>query len=136
MGCMMSSMSPDIATHVALRGYDPMSYRDGKTPTPGDPAFTSTYEAATYYFISEANKAKFDSDPEQYAPAYGGWCAFAMSEGKLFDIDPMRYKFGSDGRLYMFYNGAGGDTLPKWDADEAARLAKADKIWKDHAYAE
>ncbi|KAJ8605431.1 hypothetical protein CTAYLR_003307 [Chrysophaeum taylorii] len=123
---------PKVVTHLALRGFDPLSYRDG-SPTPGDPAFSSRYLEATYYFASEANKTTFDADPAKYAPAYGGWCAYAMSEGQLFDVDPYRFKLADD-RLYAFYNGAGGDTLPKWEADEAKLKLKADQVWSAIAY--
>ena len=140
MGCVMSM---DPAAHVAMRGYDPVSYFDGG-PVMGDPAFSSTYESATYesatyYFASESNKTKFDANPERLGPQYGGWCAFAMSgmsEGKLFDVDPTRYQITDDGKLYMFYRGAGGDTFEKFHDDQPNRIAKADRIWRTHAYSQ
>mmetsp|Transcript_23633 Transcript_23633/g.30739 ORF Transcript_23633/g.30739 Transcript_23633/m.30739 type:complete len:88 (-) Transcript_23633:1026-1289(-) len=83
--CGPMSLS-DPATHVAIRGYDPTTYIDGPSPCLGDPAFSSCYDKATYYFVSEGNKTKFDSQPWHYCAQYGGWCAYAMSEGKLFDV--------------------------------------------------
>lgn len=129
MGCALST---DPAKHLAMRGYDPVTYFDG-SPAMGDPAFSSTYEGATIYFASEANKTKFDAKPDSFAAQYGGWCAFAMSEGKLFDVDPMRYKI-TDGKLYLFYRGAGGDTLTKWELNEKALESKATRVWESHGY--
>jgi len=114
------------------RRYDPVTYFEG-SPSIGDPAFSSTYESATYYFASEANKTKFDAKPESFAAQYGGWCAYAMSEGKLFDVDPTRFKI-NDGKLYAFYRGAGGDTLLKWEENEPALTSKASRVWQSHGY--
>lgn len=110
-----------------------MSYFGGGTPASGDPAFSSEYDNATYYFSTEANKKQFDADPKKFAPQFGGWCAYALSEGKLFDVDPMRYKL-ADGKLLMFYRGAGGDTLPLWEANESELNEKATAAWSSHTY--
>ena len=71
--------------------------------------------------------------PERYAPAYGGWCAWAMLEGDAVKVDPEAYRI-ADGRLLVFYRGVLGDTLKKWSAkatagDEAAMLTRADRQW-------
>lgn len=113
---------------IAIQGYDPLTYFS-EQPTLGNAQLTSTYEGATYYFVSEANKSKFDTAPEQYIPQYGGFCAVAISEGKTFPIDPNTYKV-SDDKLYLFYNGKLGNTKPMWDGDEANRRANADKYWQ------
>jgi YHS domain-containing protein len=113
--------------NVAIEGYDPVSYFTGY-PVVGNPQITSTYGEATYYFTSEDNKAKFDADPEHYIPQYGGFCAVAVSEGKLVPVDPETYKV-TDDKLYLFYNGEHGNTKPQWEADEATMKAKADTAW-------
>lgn len=119
--------------HAAgLNGYDPVSYfKDG--PTQGDPALSSEHDGATYYFASEENKAAFDAAPAKYAPQYGGFCATAMSEGKVFGADPTSYKI-TDDRLFVFYKGIGGDTLSQWNENEGERLPAADKIWQEESY--
>jgi YHS domain-containing protein len=94
----------------------------------GNANISSTVDGATYYFASEANKAKFDADSATYMPQYGGFCAVAVSEGKTFPVDPETYKV-TDGKLYLFYNGELGNTKPQWEEDEAIRKAKADEHW-------
>ena len=57
------------------------------------PAVPETLGGATYYFQSGANKAAFDKEPSTYALQYGGYCAMAMTMGKLEDIDPTIFWF-------------------------------------------
>ena len=114
--------------HVTLQGYDPISYFVDH-PMMGNPSITATHDGAIYYFTTEANKAKFEAEPEQYIPQYGGFCAVAVSEGKLVPVDPETYKV-TDGKLYLFYNGEHGNTKPQWEADEATARANADAQWE------
>jgi YHS domain-containing protein len=118
---------------VAVSGYDTVAYFDGAAVA-GDPAFSSVHSNSLYQFSSEANKQKFDADPERFIPLYGGYCATAASEGKLFGVDPTNYKITDDHRLALFYRGAGGDTLPQWNEDEPIRRAAADKHWREGSF--
>ncbi len=119
----------NVLKNLAVKGYDVVAYFDDQ-PTPGDPAINSESEGVLYYFANEDNKARFDASPTHFLPAFGGWCAYAMSEGKYFDIDPTSFKV-SNGHLYLFYNGVGGDTKAIWDSDEAGCERKADQNWRN-----
>ncbi|WOO43338.1 YHS domain-containing (seleno)protein [Rubellicoccus peritrichatus] len=118
---------------LALEGYDPVSYFEGG-PKEGSKNISSTVKGITYYFTSEANKAKFDKDPSKYEPAYGGWCAWAMAEdGSKTEVDPETYKI-VDGRLFVYYNGFFANTLKLWNekaekSGEAGLVKNADKNW-------
>ena len=118
---------------VAVSGYDAVAYFDGQAIA-GDPAFSSIHNGSLYQFSSEANKQKFDSAPESIIPLYGGYCATAASEGKLFGVDPTNFKITNDNRLALFYRGAGGDTLPQWNENEAERRSAADKHWREGSF--
>lgn len=115
------------AENLALEGYDPVSYFDGN-PTEGSAEFTSVHDGALYRFATAANKSRFDGAPADFAPQYGGWCAVAASEGKYFPVNPETFEI-SDGKLYLFYNGEHGNTLPQWEEDRENRRANADKHW-------
>ncbi|BAZ11620.1 putative YHS domain protein [Calothrix sp. NIES-4071] len=115
------------AQGVALEGYDPVSYFTGE-PTKGNPFISVMYEGGTYYFASFENKARFEVEPQQYLPQYGGFCATAVSEGYTYSIDPNNYKV-TDNKLYVFYKGELGDAKPDWDADEVNRRASASVNW-------
>lgn len=114
---------------VGIKGYDPTSYLNG-SPTKGNAGITAEHEGVIYRFASEANRAKFVAEPNRFAPAYGGWCAtaFALDKGKV-DIDPKNYKV-TDGRLFLFYKGWGGNALKEWVKDEPSNIVKADANWK------
>ncbi|MDX2062850.1 MAG: YHS domain-containing (seleno)protein [Bacteroidia bacterium] len=118
------------AGKVGIEGYDPVAYFGGG-PKKGLATLTETYHGVTYRFATEANRAAFKADPAKYEPQYGGWCAYAMGlNGKKVDIDPTQYKI-VDGKLYLFYNSSlWGNTLPKWNADEANLKPKADANWQ------
>ena len=117
---------------VALKGYDPVSYHDGQ-PQEGRSEFAFEYNGIRYLFASRENQERFQTDPMQYEPAYGGWCAWAMLDDDKVDINPESFKM-IDGRVYVFYNGFWGDTLKKWNAraekeTESALVKKADTNW-------
>lgn len=119
----------NLKKSIALEGYDPVSYFDNH-PTEGDEKFTFTYKGVVYLFVTSANLNKFKSNPDKYEPAYGGWCAYAMGEtGEKVKIDPETFKI-LDGKLYVFYNFWGNNTLESWNKNEKALKSKGDQNWK------
>jgi len=119
----------NIKKSVALEGYDPVSYFEGK-PREGEEGIRFTYKGITYQFSSQANLTRFKNDPDKYEPAYGGWCAFAMGDsGEKVKVDPETYKI-LDGKLYLFYNFWGNNTLESWNKNEKALKSKGDLNWK------
>jgi YHS domain-containing protein len=114
---------------IALEGYDPVSYFNGK-PLEGESEFSTTYHGVTYRFATAGNKKRFLSSPDQFEPAYGGWCAYAMGEtGEKVKIDPETFKI-IGGRLYLFYNFWGNNTLTDWNKNEPKLKDKGDRNWK------
>lgn len=113
---------------VAIDGYDPVAYFDGK-PTKGKESLTAQHQGVTYRFSSAENKAKFTANPDKFAPAYGGWCAYAMVDGEKVEVDPKSYKI-VDGRVFLYYNGTWGNTLKAWNKkDEKQQTQSADSHW-------
>lgn len=118
----------NVKKQVALEGYDPVSYFDNK-PQEGKAEIKTTHQGITYYFINQQNLTRFKTNPEKYEPAYGGWCAFAMGEsGEKVKIDPETFKI-VDGKLYLFYNFWGNNTLSDWNKNEKLLKTKADQNW-------
>ena len=119
----------NLKKQVALEGYDPISYFDNKL-TEGKSEIKISYKGVTYLFATKQNLAKFKASPEKYEPAYGGWCAYAMGEtGEKVKVDPETFKI-IDGKLYLFYNFWGSNTLSDWNKNEKLLKAKADQNWK------
>ncbi|ADE54942.1 YHS domain-containing (seleno)protein [Coraliomargarita akajimensis] len=112
--------------HLALDGYDPVSYFTAKTPSKGQKSITTTHQGLNYRFSSKANKERFLESPDKYEAAYGGWCAWAMLEGERTKPNPKSYKIVA-GRLLLFYDGLWGDTLESWNK-RSQEVAEADLI--------
>jgi len=114
---------------IALEGYDPVSYFTS-APKEGQQAYKTTYKGVTYLFVSQANLDAFKRSPEMYEPAFGGWCAYAMGEsGDKVKVDPETFKI-LDGRLYLFYNFWGNNTLEKWNMNEKTLKTKGEQNWR------
>ncbi len=119
----------NVKKDIALEGYDPVSYFDGK-PTEGKAALKLSYESIVYQSSTQANVNKFKTNPSLYEPQYGGWCAYAMGEsGEKIKVDFETYKI-LNGKLFLFYNFWGNNTLTDWNKNEKKLLETADKNWK------
>src|SRR5215472_2033850 len=111
---------------VAVHGYDAVAYFSEGKAVKGDPQFQSSYAGATYYFQSAASKETFDKQPSKYAPQYGGYCAMAMTMGKLEDVNP-NYFLVHDGKLLLQRNEKAHMMFAK---DPVENHKKADENWK------
>ncbi len=111
-------------------GYDVVSYFDNKS-VEGNKKISTEYKGTKYAFSSKSNLEKFKKSPEKFVPQYGGWCAYALgAKNKKVDIDPETFEI-RDGKLYLFYNSWGINTLESWKKEGAAALQKkADANWK------
>jgi hypothetical protein len=110
---------------VALGGYDPVTYFTGGQPRKGDSKIEATFNGALYHFVSQVNRATYEKDPTKYSPAYGGFCGYAASIGKVRPADPLIWSI-VDGQLILQHT-KGADEL--WKKDVAGNKAKADKLW-------
>ncbi len=120
----------NVKKNIALDGYDPVSYFDNK-PQEGSESIRTIYKGITYLFSSQNNLTKFKSNPDKYEPAYGGWCAYAMGEsGEKVKVDPETFKI-IDGKLYLYYNFWGNNTLESWNKNEAKLKQAGDRNWKN-----
>jgi YHS domain-containing protein len=110
-------------------GYDVVAYFQ-QNPTKGNKRITSEYEGVTYKFASEENKKTFEKNPKQYIPQYGGYCAYAIAKnGKKVGVNPKTYTI-THGKLYLFYNSWGVNTLEKWNEEQPEVLRrKANSTW-------
>jgi len=110
---------------VALEGYDPVSYFTAGKPMKGDKNIEATFNGALYHFVSQEHRATFEKVPAKYAPAYGGFCGYAASVGKVRPANPLIWSI-VDGHLIVQHT-KGADEL--WQKDVAGNKAKADKYW-------
>jgi len=111
--------------NVAIEGYDPVAYfTDGK-PVEGSKKFVQEWKGAVWRFASAEHRDLFAADPEKYAPQYGGYCAWAVSQGYTAGIDPDAWTI-RDGKLYLNYS---LEIQQKWLADVEKRIEEGDRNW-------
>ena len=110
---------------LALRGYDPVAYFTEEKALVGRKEFTHEYADANWRFASAVNRDLFASNPERYAPQFGGYCAWGISQAKLFGGDPRIWKV-VDGKLYVNYN---KEIEKTWERDIPGFIEKADHNW-------
>jgi hypothetical protein len=67
----------------------------------------------------------FQAAPAKYAPAYGGYCAYAVSQGYTAKGDPEQWSIVG-GKLYLNYNASVQST---WKEDTAGYITKGDANW-------
>lgn len=84
----------------AINGIDPVAYFAEQGPVPGDASITHDWNGATWRFATAANRDAFAAEPERYAPAFGGYCAFAASRGYLAPTIPEAWSI-HEGRLFL-----------------------------------
>ena len=85
---------------VALKGHDAVAYFTESKPIKGSGKHEFEWMGARWRFSSAENRDLFAKNPENFAPQYGGYCAYAVSQGITADIDPEAWKI-VDGRLYL-----------------------------------
>jgi len=110
-------------------GFDVVSYFENKAEK-GNKKFTTTYDGVKLKFISKDHLSLFTKQPEKYMPQYGGYCAYAIAEkGRKVSINPKTFEI-RDGKLYLFYNSWGTNTLKSWlNKSPITLVNKADKQW-------
>jgi|SRR3974390_338667 len=110
---------------VAIQGYDPVAFFTQNKPMKGDARYQSTYKGAKYYFASGEDKAMFDDKPAKYAPQFGGFCAYGVSQGHTAPVKIEAFQI-VNGRLLMQYD---LDVKNDFNKDQSGNLAKADQNW-------
>ncbi|MDW3176807.1 MAG: YHS domain-containing (seleno)protein [Acidimicrobiia bacterium] len=99
-------MAKEIKTDkngLALEGYDTVAYFTEGSPTLGDPSITHEWKGATWHFASVENRETFISNPEEYAPQFGGHCAVARAQGMHVKGSPELWRI-EDGKLFLNKN--------------------------------
>ncbi|PLK42421.1 YHS domain-containing (seleno)protein [Emticicia sp. TH156] len=110
---------------IAINGYDPVAYFTENKAVKGSETFGYQWHEATWLFSSQANLDAFKADPARYAPQFGGFCAFGVSENHKSPTDPDAWTIVED-KLYLNYS-------PKvkqlWSKDIPGRIKKANDYW-------
>src|SRR5689334_1535984 len=115
------------ADGVAILGYDTVAYFTDGHPVKGSPDFEYAWQDARWRFASAEHRTVFASNPERYAPQFGGFCTGGMGLGVLAPIiDPEAWVI-VDGRLYFHHDKEARDETA---ADPQASIAAAAEQWQ------
>ena len=114
-----------IVSATAVGGYDPVAYFTEGKPVEGKRDITHSWKGVTWRFASEKNRDAFKANPAAYAPQYGGYCAWAVSQGYTAKGDPKHWKV-VNGKLYLNYDAR---VQRDWEKDVSGNIVKADKNW-------
>lgn len=118
----------EFLSDVAVGGYDAVSFFSATPqngPMRGSDKFEFAYKGAKWRFSSAENLAKFQAEPAKYAPQFGGYCAWAVSQGYTAKGDPKYWRV-VDGKLYLNYD---GNVQKRWEADIPGFISKAHANW-------
>jgi hypothetical protein len=109
-------------TDTAINGYDTVAYFTVGKPVKGLDSIATDWMGARWKFSTAANLELFKANPEKYAPQYGGYCAYGVSQDNLVSIEPDKFKV-EGGKLYLNYD---ADVQAKWLKDPAGYIKQAD----------
>jgi YHS domain-containing protein len=114
-----------LLSRVAVSGYDPVAYFTDGRPVRGTQQFTTTHGGFEYRFASAEHLAAFRANPARYVPQYGGYCAWAVSQGYTASADPTNWRI-VDGKLYLNYN---DEIQHRWEGDIPGHIRSANTNW-------
>ncbi len=114
------------AAGLGAKGYDVVAYFTEGQPVLGSEKHTRDFNGVTWRFATKEHRDLFAANPGKYAPQYGGFCSWGVSQGKLFDVDPVNGWQIVDGKLYMNFD---ADINATFAGDARNFIAKANRNW-------
>ncbi len=120
-----STINQSLFSGVAIDGTDPVAYFLEGRAVAGSSLFSHDWDGAEWHFTTAANRDAFAAAPEDFAPRFGGYCAWAVSQGYTADVDPEAWTI-VDGALYLNYSKSVQAT---WSKDIPGNIAKAEANW-------
>jgi YHS domain-containing protein len=109
----------------AIKGYDAVAFFTEKKPVMGVDSLSYSWKGANWFFSSRRNMESFIANPEQYAPQYGGYCAYGTAGNHKAPTETETWTI-LDNKLYFNYN---GKVKTLWEKDQKGFIEKADKNW-------
>jgi len=114
------------ADGLAISGYDAVAYRTIETATRGNAQYEYVWNGAKWLFLSQENLDRFAANPETYAPEYGGYCAWSISQKNVMAADPEVWKV-VDGKLYLIQNEMVKEV---WEKSQPDYIKQSNENWQ------
>ena len=117
---------PVMAQDWAIDGFDAVGFLESGRPIPGRGDISTLWKGKVWHFATEENRNRFEADPRSFAPAFGGLCPVALSEGRRVAGDPHHFVI-IENRLYLV-----GSNRAVRKLQQAPRevLSRARERWK------
>lgn len=124
-------MKQNLKNGIAAQGFDVVGFFKENQAIKGNSSLFTEHQGAKYFFDNQTDKDEFISNPDQYPPQYGGFCAIAMSEGNFSNPNPKSFII-QDEKLYLFTQMLFGiiDVKRQWMKAPKEKQALADKAWE------
>lgn len=110
---------------IAINGTDAVAYFTEGRPVLGSADHAVDWNGATWRFATAENAARFAAAPEDFAPQFGGYCAWAVAQGYTASTDPDAWTI-HDGRLYLNFNRR---IRRRWERDVDGNIARGVANW-------
>ena len=110
---------------LAVKGYDVVAYFVQSNAVKGVKDIVHEWKDANWRFTSQENLKLFRDSPEKYAPQFGGYCAWAVSQGYTAGIDPDAWTI-NEGKLYLNYSRR---IQKKWMKEMKSNIDKGHENW-------
>ena len=127
-GLLQAQQGPvNVSTNkqAAIHGYDPVAYFTMAQAVEGTPEFAYEHQGSIWQFSNQQHLDLFMQNPEKYIPQYGGFCAYAASQGAKADIDPIAWRIIDD-KLYLNYDLR---VQKIWASNLNEHIQAADSFW-------
>jgi YHS domain-containing protein len=107
---------------VAIGGYSPVSFFEKGHAELGSPDHVIEHDGKVYHLASADQAKAFRANPDKYLPAHGGVCAYGVSIGETFPVDPTNFKIVDD-RLLLFLKNDEVDARELWDKEHGQQCS-------------
>lgn len=110
---------------VAIGGYDTVAFFNDGHATQGHAEFAVMWKGAIWQFVSKDHQSSFEANPRAYAPRFGGYCAYAVSQGYLMSGNPESWQI-VEGELFLLYS---RNVHQIWQRQSAELITQARSNW-------
>lgn len=114
-----------ISNGKAIRGYDPVAFFTESKPVKGKDSLTFEWNGATWNFSTENNLNEFKTNPEMYAPQFGGYCAYGTAGNHKAPTLTETWTIINN-KLYFNYNQS---VKQKWISNQDSLIKQAEYHW-------
>ena len=121
---MKETVSPGT-DNVAIKGYDTVAYFTIGQPTKGKHEFAFSWNDTQWYFANARHRDLFAAKPERYAPQFKGFCAAALTKGKVKVTNPEAWAI-IGGKLYL---SSSKEFMRKFQQNQAENVKRAGAAW-------